>query len=542
VGDKRDVLLGASIWLSAVVVGLWIRVSSLTALPLYGDEYHTLQTAVGTYGEILSYFDAVGSHMALPFLQRLAQDVFGEGILAMRVPAIVPAMLTLILLWPLGRRLVGSAPALVATAALAVSPIHVFYSRFGRSYALTALLALLLVDAVRRATAEAGRTRHWGLVALWSTLLPYVHLSSVGLVGSIAAAALWLAWRRDRSARALAAPIAAFAVAGVICALMFLPARESLADYLSKIKGQGFLEGIGLLDVPTILAGGRVAGLTLLLGVPLGALVMIAREPRSGILSLAAIAGPLAAMLVFKPNGMAYAYARYVHVALPVMLCVLAWLLVELVRGFGAPTPARDRAAVALGVGLAGLLHWTGPRAPWRTGNGPYDNTYLAMRRLPAFDLPYPETPAFYAQLAEDEAVKKIIEAPPMGSRSILLYRNYYLQHGVDTVFGLLTPKMETLINGPYERVFDRELAETSGADYLIVHMNLGTETAAYWNWVYHHAWAEPAGDPDASYMIRHRIYLDPPGAISMEMVRPLNRRFGRPVYTDERIRVWKLK
>lgn len=538
---KRDVLLSAAIWLAVVLAGVWIRLANLTDLPLFGDENHTLLASTGTYGEILSYFDTVGSHMALPFLQHLSQDLFGQGILAMRLPAIVPALLTLLLLWPLGRHLVGSPAALVATATLALSPVHVFYSRFARTYALSALLALLLVDALRRATGESPRARHWLLVGLWSALLPYVHLSSAGLIVSLAAASLWLVWRRDRTVRALVTPLVCFALAGAVCALMFLPARESLTDYLSKIKGQGFLEGIGLLDVPTVLAGGRVAGALLLVGVPLGATLMIVREHRSGVLASAAIAGPLIAMLAFKPNGMAYAYARYVHVALPVMLVVLGWLLVQLVRGFGAGTPGRDRAAVVLGVGLALALHWTGPRAPWRVSNGPYDNTYLALRRLPPFDEPYPGTPEFYRQLAEDDSVTRIIEAPPMASRSVLLYRNYYLQHGKDTVFGLLMPKLETLLNGPYERVFDREL-DQADADYLVVHMNVATEAAAYWNWVYHHAWSEPEGDPNASYMIRHRIYLDPPGPINPEMVRPLNRRFGRPVYTDERIRVWKLR
>jgi hypothetical protein len=530
------------LWAAAIVAGIWIRLAGLTALPLYGDEYHTLRTNEESYATILSTFDAVGSHMALPFLQRLAMDIVGPGILAMRLPAVVPGILTLLLMWPLGRRLVGSAPALIATVALALSPIHVFYSRFARTYALTALLALLLIDALRRATSEGGGRRHWVAVSVLAALIPYVHLSSLGLVATVGLTSLALAWMKGRSVRALVAPVVSFALGAVLCALLFLPARETLTEYLRKIQGQGFVEGIGLFDVPTVLAGGRTAGMVMLVGVPLGALLLTIRQRAHGILLTAAIAGPLIFMLIFKPNGMAYAWARYMHVSLPFILLIEAWLLTTIVAGWRAPTPARERIAVALGLALTLGLHWTGPRSPVEPSNGPYDNTYLAMRRLPAFDVPFDETPEFYHRLATDDSVERIIEAPPMGSRSVLLYRNYYLQHGVETVFGLLTPKMETLVNGPYERVFDKNLAENSGADYLIVHMNLALETAAYWNFVYNHAYEPRGNEADASFMIRHFIYLDPPGAISLDMVRPLNRRFGKPVYQDPFIRVWKLK
>ena len=540
---EGDFLPGAVIWLAAILAGIWIRVDGLTALPLYGDEYHTLRTIGEDYGTILSSFDAVGSHLALPFLQRAAADLLGPGILAQRLPVIVPGILALLLLWPLGRRLVGSAPALIATVALALSPIHVFYSRFARTYALSLLLALLLVDAVRRATSEGAGRRHWAAVTVLAALIPYVHLSSLGLVATVGLTSLALAWMRGRSLRALAAPVASFALGAVLCALMFLPARESLTDYLGRIQGQGFIEGIGVLDVPNVLAGGWAAGIALLVAVPLGAALLIRRDRAHGLLLAAAIAGPLVFMLVFQPRGMAYAYARYLHVALPFMLLIEGWLLTAAVQGFrAAGTPARGRIAVALGLALVLVLHWSGPRSPLEPSNGPYDNTYLAMRRLPAFDVPFPETPEFYHRLATEDSAAKIIEAPPMGSRSVLLYRNYYLQHGKDTAFGLLTPKMDTLVNGPYERVFDRHLAQNSGADYLVVHMNVALETAAYWGFVYNHAWPEVMNEKDGSFMGRHFIYLDPPGAISPEMVKPLNRRFGKPVFQDEFIRVWKLR
>jgi hypothetical protein len=401
-------------------------------------------------------------------------------------------------------------------------------------------LALLLVDAVRRATSERSRPRHWVAVAACTALLPYVHLTSLGLVAGVALAALGRSWSRAGSARGLAAPLAAFSTAALACALMYLPALEMLLEYLRKIEGQAEVELLGWLDVPTLLAGGRTAGAVLLAAVPLSMAAMIARERANGVLLSAAMAGPLVSVLVVQPPGMAYAWARYLHVALPLMLLLVACLAVAAARGFGAPSRARDVLAVAASVAAVLAVHWTGPRSPRLAPNGPYDNTYLSMRRLPAFDEPFPDTPEFYRQIAADPGVARIVEAPPLGSRSILLYRNYYLQHRKETLFALVTPSNETLVNGPYVRLWDKELEQSSGADYLVVHMNPAAETATYWNWVYYHAGHQ---DPaDLSFMMRHFVYLDPPGPLNPDMFRPLNRRFGRPVFQDDFIRVWKLR
>jgi len=529
---------GALFWLGCMAAGVWVRLSGLTAMPFFGDEYHTLGTLELGYGETLRLFDTVGSHVALPLIQKVSADLFGPGIAVNRLVALVPGLLTLALLFPLGRPLVGAPASLVATAALALSPMHVFYSRFARGYALSVLLALLLVDAVRRATAGPGPAagsarRHWAAVTLWVALLPYVHLSSLGLIAGVGLVAAGLAWRRD-GARGLLAPVASFAAGGLLCALLYLPAQETLRAYLSSIQGEGFTEALGPLDVPAILAGGRAAGAVLLAGVPLAALWMARSGPGRAALCLAPIAGPLLFTLVFKPNGMAYAYARYMMAGLPFMLLLLGWLLATAVR------PARS--AVVVGAGLVLALYVTGPLSPLQPDNGPYDNTYLSMGRLPAFDVPFVETPEFYRRLASDDSVTRIIEAPPIGSRAVLLYRNYYLQHGKQTVFGLLTPSNETLVRGPYVRVFDKQLDESSGAQYLVVHTDATTEVARYWSYVYHFVW--PA-DPDpslTSYMTRQLLYLDPPGPLEPKMLRPLSRRFGKPVYEDGFIKVWDLR
>ena len=72
-----------------LALGTWLRLRGLSALPLHGDEYHTLTVvedrqrvdlAAARYATILTTFDEVGSHVALPLLQRVSLDVLGASI------------------------------------------------------------------------------------------------------------------------------------------------------------------------------------------------------------------------------------------------------------------------------------------------------------------------------------------------------------------------------------------------------------------------------------------------------------------------------
>ena len=187
----------------ALGLGAWLRLQGLADLPLYGDEHHTVflkiegryvDLAEVSYGAILKTFDEVGSHVALPLLQRLSLDVFGAGVVPFRLVAIVPGLLALLLAYPLLRRFVERDAAALATALLAVNPMVVYYSRFARGYALALLLALVLGWAVR-STLDRERRGKSGWVALVASaaLLPWVHLSTLGFVLALALATLALA-------------------------------------------------------------------------------------------------------------------------------------------------------------------------------------------------------------------------------------------------------------------------------------------------------------------------------------------------------------
>ena len=112
---KLESYLPAAIAALAVALGMWLRVSDLPSLLLFGDEYHSLSLSRSDYGHILTSFDFLGSGVALPLLQRMAMDLFGEGLFGVRLPAVLGGVLGLAAMYPVARNLVGHSAAAIAT-------------------------------------------------------------------------------------------------------------------------------------------------------------------------------------------------------------------------------------------------------------------------------------------------------------------------------------------------------------------------------------------------------------------------------------------
>src|SRR5262249_8911265 len=152
-------------------LGTYVRVAGVWIQALYGDERFALRVLGQGYLHLLTPFDvAGGTHVPYPVLQRVAMDLFREPVFSYRLPSLVAGLLGLWLFYPLGRHVVGRGPAWLATLLLAVHPMHVYYSRFARAYALVFLLGLLLVFFLVRAL--EGRRGAWLGFAIASALLP----------------------------------------------------------------------------------------------------------------------------------------------------------------------------------------------------------------------------------------------------------------------------------------------------------------------------------------------------------------------------------
>jgi hypothetical protein len=364
-----------------------------------------------------------------------------------------------------------------------------------------------------------------------------VHLASLGLVLAVGGGALLALGlqRRRRDAVALAAGLAAGLSAAL---LMHLPAWPTLEAFLRKRASWEYFGEFGFSDVAALLVGSRAEGLALaaLLAVALARMAVRERE-RALPLVLGCVA-PALGLLVTRPYGDAYAYARYASVSLPLGCLAIGWLVREIVVRWGPAAIARERTVLALGAALGAWLYLVGPLGIRRADDGPHGNTYLGLYPLPAFDALY-EGPAFYRQLAAEERPLRIIEAPALTDRSRHLYRSYYLLHRKATWLGVLPQELPLLPEGPYVALADPRRARESGADYLLLHLEPLAEVERYWRFLYEQPHSR--GAAVEAFMQRHSrregVVVGAPAPLRLRLRQAL----GAPVYADETIEVWRL-
>lgn len=135
----------------------------------------------------------------------------------MRVSSALLGLGTVALLWVVGRRIVSARAGLVAAFLLAVSPLHVHYSREARNYALLSLAAVLALWAVVR-LAERTTVGRGAVLGLALLLLLYTHdIGAVYVAGLGLACLALVSWKPSpRAALVALATALAVVVAGYL--------------------------------------------------------------------------------------------------------------------------------------------------------------------------------------------------------------------------------------------------------------------------------------------------------------------------------------
>jgi hypothetical protein len=501
--------LPALLWIAACLVGTVLRTAGTGGQVLHGDEAIAVPSIERGYGTILTTFDGRGTHTGFSLAQRIAYDLLGADVFSYRLPSILAGVLTLWLLLPLGRRFVGTGPAWLATVLLAVHPLHVYYSRAGRPYALACLLLLLLLWAALEAL--RGRRRAWIAVALLAGVLPWVHLTAVGPAALLGLVLLVATLReRENVGRCLAALLAAL----LLCVLLYLPARGDLVDYLDKLTTRGGRFRPGWSTTLRLLGGSALGGACLLVGAVLSSLRLAFRSLFAGLLLLAVLSAPPIVLLLAQPKGSHFAMARYLMIALAPMLLAAAHGLRALAR------VSYPRLGSVAGFLCAGVLLARGPiDATWL--GGAFTNSHELLVRNPRIDRPLPETPALYRELARSPAELTLVEFPFVAAAWMVL-RNYELQHGQRVLVGTERSRSRLLGSPPYVHLTD--LAALRGrADWLIVHLDLRAEFLRFL------AFAGRSPHPQRAPVWRG----------SEER---LVERFGEPDYRDEHVWAWRIE
>lgn len=203
--------------LSAIVaVGGALRFLRLDDLSLWLDEIYVVDYLRRPWRSVLGFDGAYDNHPPLYFaIVKTTSYLTGEA-QAARVVSAVAGSLTIIVIFLLTRRLVGTNAGLLASLILALAPLHIWYSREGRMYAPAAFFVALSWYSLLRFLPERGR--RWGVI--YGATLALAAYTDYSAFYALAPQVLMVAWlARASSWRVLRDWIVAVGAA----ALLFAP-------------------------------------------------------------------------------------------------------------------------------------------------------------------------------------------------------------------------------------------------------------------------------------------------------------------------------
>ncbi len=152
---------------------------------------------------------------------RLWVLLFGPSEFSLRFPSLIFGLLTVPLVYLVGRRLFDRATGLVAAALAAIAPLYLWYSQEARMYTLLTFLCLLSSYLLLLAIDEVEPKKRrflWLALALTDALALYTHYFAAFVI-VFQALYFLLAWGRSRERSRLLA--GALALVGIV--LLYLP-------------------------------------------------------------------------------------------------------------------------------------------------------------------------------------------------------------------------------------------------------------------------------------------------------------------------------
>jgi len=430
--------------LTAVCLGSALRLYHLYAQILVDDEWHAVHKLLsGGYASILTDFGSADHCIPLTLFYRLLSDWLWLSEFSMRLPVLVFGIASLFVIPLLLREFIGRPASILLAWLLAISPLHIYYSRIARPYGISLLLAVLAAVAFFKWW--SGHEGRWQLAYLFGAAIgPFFSLT---VLPAVWAPFVFAALETKASKRMRERSWSDLARLGVATAfvqtVLLAPALISSSDAITRKLASGtmtwqtlhgFLELIlGTID-PWLLC--FMAGL---IAVGVTALTLEQRRFSLYILSVTVIQVLL--VIVAHPAHVNWSIvpARYNLVILPFLLTWVAVGCFRLARWLPRPFRSYSGTPVAAGVILLLLLLGPLPEIYFWPNNwanqGVFQYDYDQSR---LFDAHRPEeVPRFYGELAgRERGSELVLEAPWYYNWHYYPY--YQRLHGQRTVIGFV--------------------------------------------------------------------------------------------------------
>ena len=245
----------AAILVLAVLVGLAIRLPGLDR-SLGHDEAYTLEAfASQPYARIATSYAAPNNHIFHSLLVRLSTRSLGKDNWTARLPALAAGVISIPVIWVVGRALCGTTAAgLLAAWILALMPVHLHYSQTSRGYSLLMLLALLSLWAAHSGL-RRGRRLSWTAFGVCSFLMAWTIPSGIF---HLLALTLWAALLTSGPSRR--PPILTGLLSSALVLLAYLPVWQELASAGQRWGVDVWQDPLALVGVFHLAVDGWIGG------------------------------------------------------------------------------------------------------------------------------------------------------------------------------------------------------------------------------------------------------------------------------------------
>ena len=348
----------AAILGGALIVGAFLRFDGLGEPSFWMDEIlHQIITtraaAEEPWWHWITGFEPENG--PLYYATQLATRIGGTGETAARSAAALFGLISIALVFIAARR---DRDACVAAILLAASPLHVYYSREARPYALLMLLTAAMIVILLRARSIAAAVLV--LVAMAYTAAVSAPILAATAITAFAAALV------DRDTRRWNVIVGIAAIALLAPLMLFYGGAAETRTYTRPpVFDAQFFDALARNFSVTALAsplGGRTA-LAILLLAGIGAVSIARRERRAGVVLIGMALLPMAVALTSLSVFDRWYAVRYVTPSLIGYVLLAGFGIAAIARAFRAAAPL---VAVAIAIAIAAQT-WVACRTePWQ--------------------------------------------------------------------------------------------------------------------------------------------------------------------------------
>ncbi len=187
--------------LAILAGGAVLRLVQISSESLWLDEATSVLVSESNSAEFWSRMGRETNPPLHYVMLRCWISICGDSELAVRIPSAAFGVLSLLMIYLVGRRLFGDGVGLISALVMAASSLHISYSQEARGYSMMVFLGLASYYFFIRYL-ESGRARDMVAASLTNVFLLYTHVYGSFIVASEAIFSLYLRARlRARQAR-----------------------------------------------------------------------------------------------------------------------------------------------------------------------------------------------------------------------------------------------------------------------------------------------------------------------------------------------------